>query len=54
MLEGLLSNGGSSLYMPAPPAHLEFQLERIITALEGRDVFDRFARNDSADQDDVR
>ena len=41
MLEGLLSNGGSSLYMPAQPAQLERQLKRIIAALEGRELFDR-------------
>lgn len=53
MLEGLLSNGMSSLYMPAMPAQLE-KLERIIAALEGRELFDRSAMDAGADQGDVR
>ena len=39
MLEILLSNGTSSLYMPATPAHLGIQLKRIVAALEGRELF---------------
>lgn len=54
MLEGLLSNGMSSLYMPAMPAQLESKLERIIAALEGRELFDRSAMDAGADQGDVR
>jgi hypothetical protein len=37
MLEELLGDGGSPLYLPARRAELSHQLELIMTALEGRE-----------------
>jgi hypothetical protein len=39
MLEGLLTEGGSALYLPHRRGELSHELELILTALEGQDQF---------------
>ena len=42
MLESLLRNGGSALYLPVWRGELRHRLELTIAALEGRDQFAAF------------